>query len=76
MRARVAPLPLDESAEDSAPKPLTGSASWPHEGLYVDLYRRVRSVPGVAMGLGNVYGPRQDPKGEAGVVAMDCGKAA
>jgi UDP-glucose 4-epimerase len=28
----------------------------------------------VCLRLGNVYGPRQDPHGEAGVVAIFCGK--
>jgi UDP-glucose 4-epimerase len=28
----------------------------------------------MALRLGNVYGPRQDPLGEAGVVAIFCGK--
>ena len=28
----------------------------------------------VRMRLGNVYGPRQDPLGEAGVIAIFCGK--
>jgi UDP-glucose 4-epimerase len=31
-------------------------------------------LPGVALRLGNVYGPRQDPHGEAGVVAIFCGR--
>ena len=28
----------------------------------------------MALRLGNVYGPRQDPLGEAGVIAMFCGR--
>ncbi len=31
---------------------------------------------GVSLRLGNVYGPRQDPRGEAGVVAIFCGRLA
>jgi UDP-glucose 4-epimerase len=31
-------------------------------------------VPGVSLRYGNVYGPRQDPLGEAGVTAIFCGK--
>ena len=38
------------------------------------LYRRLNGVPGLALRLGNVYGPRQDPHGEAGVVAIFCGR--
>jgi UDP-glucose 4-epimerase len=31
-------------------------------------------VPAVSLRYGNVYGPRQDPLGEAGVIAIFCGK--
>ena len=31
-------------------------------------------MPGVSLRYGNVYGPRQDPLGEAGVTAIFCGK--
>jgi UDP-glucose 4-epimerase len=37
---------------------------------YLTLYRRSRGVDFTALALGNVYGPRQDPHGEAGVVAI------
>lgn len=37
---------------------------------YVDCYRQVRGLEHVALRYGNVYGPRQDPHGEAGVVAI------
>ena len=40
---------------------------------YVGLYERLYGVRGVTVRLGNVYGPRQDPLGEAGVVAIFCG---
>lgn len=39
-------------------------------GEYLRLYRRHRGVEYVALALGNVYGPRQDPGGEAGVVTI------
>jgi len=38
--------------------------------LYLNYYRRVHGLPYVALRYGNVYGPRQDPHGEAGVVAI------
>ena len=41
---------------------------------YVGLYERLYGLSGVSLRLGNVYGPRQDPFGEAGVVAIFCGK--
>ncbi|ROO60617.1 UDP-glucose 4-epimerase [Micromonospora sp. Llam0] len=37
---------------------------------YLRLYRRYRDIDYVALALGNVYGPRQDPNGEAGVVTI------
>jgi UDP-glucose 4-epimerase len=41
---------------------------------YIEMFRRMQDVPGVSLRYGNVYGPRQDPLGEAGVVAIFCGK--
>ena len=37
---------------------------------YLRVYRRLHDVEHTALALGNVYGPRQDPGGEAGVVAI------
>ncbi|GIG20601.1 UDP-glucose 4-epimerase [Cellulomonas chitinilytica] len=37
---------------------------------YLETYARERGVETVALALGNVYGPRQNPWGEAGVVAI------
>jgi UDP-glucose 4-epimerase len=65
-------LPLDESA---AVEPLSayGQSKFAAEG-YLGLYGRLYGVSAMALRLGNVYGPRQDPLGEAGVVAIFCGK--
>lgn len=41
---------------------------------YLAYYARVQGIQSVALRLGNVYGPRQDPHGEAGVVAIFCGR--
>ncbi|HJQ21222.1 MAG TPA: NAD-dependent epimerase/dehydratase family protein [Gemmatimonadaceae bacterium] len=41
---------------------------------YLAYYGRVHGVDAVALRYGNVYGPRQDPHGEAGVVAIFCGR--
>ena len=38
--------------------------------LYMAYYGRVHGLTATAMRYGNVYGPRQDPHGEAGVVAI------
>jgi len=39
---------------------------------YLFYYRKVHGLEGVALRYSNVYGPRQDPHGEAGVVAVFC----
>ena len=65
-------LPLDEEA---AVEPLSayGQSKFAAEG-YLALYQRLHGISGVSLRLGNVYGPRQDPLGEAGVIAIFCGK--
>jgi UDP-glucose 4-epimerase len=37
---------------------------------YLSYFQRYRGLDYTALGLANVYGPRQDPTGEAGVVAI------
>jgi UDP-glucose 4-epimerase len=64
-------LPLDESAP-IAPLSAYGQSKFAAEG-YLSLYERLYGVSGVSLRLGNVYGPRQDPLGEAGVIAIFCG---
>jgi UDP-glucose 4-epimerase len=65
-------LPL---AEDAPIAPLApyGQSKAAGEG-YVSLYERLHGLSGVSLRLGNVYGPRQDPLGEAGVIAIFCGR--
>jgi UDP-glucose 4-epimerase len=41
---------------------------------YLGLYERLYGLSTIALRFGNVYGPRQDPHGEAGVIAIFCGK--
>ena len=41
---------------------------------YLAYYGRVHGLDTAATRFGNVYGPRQDPHGEAGVVAIFCGR--
>ena len=41
---------------------------------YLRFYHRYRGLDFTALALGNVYGPRQDPNGEAGVVAIFAAK--
>jgi UDP-glucose 4-epimerase len=63
-------LPLAEDA-DRRPDAPYGQSKLAAEG-YLSLYRRLYALDAVALRLGNVYGPRQDPFGEAGVVAIFC----
>jgi len=65
-------LPLDER---SAVEPFSayGQSKFAAEG-YLGLYERLYGLSGVSLRLGNVYGPRQDPLGEAGVIAIFCGR--
>ncbi len=41
---------------------------------YLAYYGRVHGIDTVGLRYGNVYGPRQDPHGEAGVVAIFCNR--
>src|SRR3954447_22681589 len=41
---------------------------------YCGWYERLYGLSTVTLRYGNVYGPRQDPLGEAGVIAIFCGK--
>jgi UDP-glucose 4-epimerase len=41
---------------------------------YLAYYARIRGLDTVSVRFANVYGPRQDPHGEAGVVAIFCGR--
>jgi UDP-glucose 4-epimerase len=64
-------LPLGEDAP-IAPLSAYGQSKFAAEG-YLALYERLYGLSGVSLRLGNVYGPRQDPLGEAGVIAIFCG---
>ena len=63
------------SPETSETRPLShyGMSKMAGEG-YCNLYARLYGSEVSILRLGNVYGPRQDPHGEAGVVAIFCGK--
>jgi UDP-glucose 4-epimerase len=63
--------------EDTATAPLSpyGASKGAAES-YLALYRRLYGLSTVCLRMANVYGPRQDPHGEAGVVAIFCDAAA
>jgi UDP-glucose 4-epimerase len=65
-------LPLGEDAPIE-PFSAYGQSKFAAEG-YLALYERLYGLSGVSLRLGNVYGPRQDPLGEAGVIAIFCGR--
>ncbi len=60
--------PADE-ATTILPMSPYGCAKAAAEG-YLALYRRLHGLPICCLRYANVYGPRQDPHGEAGVVAI------
>jgi UDP-glucose 4-epimerase len=63
-----APMP---TTEERIPAPLSpyGASKWAAEA-YVNTWSLAGGVPHAVCRLGNVYGPRQSPHGEAGVVAI------
>jgi UDP-glucose 4-epimerase len=63
------------SSEETPPLPEAayGQSKLAAEG-YLGLYERLYGLNAVTLRYGNVYGPRQDPLGEAGVIAIFCGK--
>ena len=67
------PVPSSED-EQPGPEAPYGTAKYCAE-QYIGLYNRLYGTTHVALRLANVYGPRQDPTGEAGVVGIFCGRA-
>ena len=67
---KVIPAPEDHPVAPDAPY---GQSKFAAEG-YLELFRRLHGTSTVSLRYGNVYGPRQDPLGEAGVIAIYCGK--
>ena len=67
--ADVLPTPEDSEIRPLAPY---GQSKLGAEG-YCALYTRLHGLSTVVLRYGNVYGPRQDVHGEAGVVAIFCG---
>jgi UDP-glucose 4-epimerase len=63
-----APMP---TGEERIPAPLSpyGASKWAAEA-YVRTWSLSSGIPHAVCRLGNVYGPRQSPHGEAGVVAI------
>jgi UDP-glucose 4-epimerase len=66
---RILPAPEDHPVAPEAPY---GQSKFAAEG-YCDLYARLHGLSTISLRYGNVFGPRQDPLGEAGVIAIFCG---
>ncbi len=65
-------LPFKESLGPNPQSPygISKATTMNYLSIYQDLY----GLDGTALALANVYGPRQDPHGEAGVVAIFAGQ--
>jgi UDP-glucose 4-epimerase len=61
--------------ETEPPRPMAayGQSKFCAEA-YCGWYERLYGLSVVTLRYGNVYGPRQDPAGEAGVIAIFCGR--
>src|SRR5262245_41382098 len=66
---------LMPTPETVPPRPMSayGQSKFCAEA-YCGWYERLYGLSSVTLRYGNVYGPRQDPHGEAGVVAIFCGQ--
>jgi UDP-glucose 4-epimerase len=67
---QILPAPEDHPVAPMSPY---GNSKFCAEN-YASLFRRLHGLSTVSLRYGNVYGPRQDPLGEAGVIAIFCGK--
>ena len=66
---------LIPSPEATEPAPMSPYGTSKHGAeLYLGLFNRLYGTRHVVLRYSNVYGPRQDPHGEAGVVAIFFGK--
>lgn len=68
----LVPTPTPEGADKDPASPY-GITKLAAE-YYLSYYARIHGMDTVALRYSNVYGPRQDPHGEAGVVAIFCGR--
>jgi UDP-glucose 4-epimerase len=68
--ARTIPAPEDHPVAPEAPYGLSKFCA----EQYCELFARLHGLSTVSLRYGNVYGVRQDPLGEAGVIAIFCGR--
>ena len=67
---QVLPAPEDHPVAPEAPYGLSKFCA----EQYCAIFTRMDRLSTISLRYGNVYGPRQDPLGEAGVIAIFCGK--
>jgi UDP-glucose 4-epimerase len=67
---RTLPAPEDHPVAPEAPYGLSKFCA----EQYCEIFTRLHGLSTLSLRYGNVYGPRQDPLGEAGVIAIFCGK--
>jgi UDP-glucose 4-epimerase len=67
-------FPIPEAAAIAPLSPYGAAKAAAEE--YLAAYSRLYGLSTLSLRLANVYGPRQDPHGEAGVVAIFCGARA
>ena len=67
---QIIPAPEDHPIVPEAPYGLSKVCA----EQYCEIFTRMHGLSTVSLRYGNVYGPRQDPLGEAGVIAIFCGK--
>ena len=67
---QIIPAPEDHPVAPKAPYGLSKFCA----EHYCELFTRLHGVSTVSLRYGNVFGPRQDPLGEAGVIAIFCGR--
>jgi UDP-glucose 4-epimerase len=67
-------LPIRPSTPAAPLSPYGGSKAAAE--TYMQLFRRLHDLSTLSLRMSNVYGPRQDPYGESGVIAIFCGLAA
>lgn len=65
-------IPADETTE---PMPISayGTSKYSVE-KYLEFYNHIHGLDYIALRYANVYGPRQNPHGEAGVIAIFCSR--
>ncbi|TFV92883.1 NAD-dependent epimerase/dehydratase family protein [Blastococcus sp. CT_GayMR20] len=64
----VTPPPVPESAVIAPESPYAASKAAAE--LWLQTFQRLHGLRWTALALANVYGPRQDPAGEAGVISL------